>query len=397
MAQTLLDAISLGYQLLWSPERRPVAVRLFVGTDPSSAIDARHLLATLREFWPGHAPPLLLSIQAPLLLRSVLGQGRDEDPRIEVPLRWLGNAALLAELQAAQQRGLVLVGLGAPDDTLPLDVLSQLMLPPEFGAQETPEFPGLLPSGLPHLYIAPEQRAQAAALLRHPDTWALAGWPTDDVVQAYQGRGGVPPDRHGIETLLGLIEADASLEAIENRICHDPVLAYRFLHHLNRPETGLRQPVQSIHHGLLLTGYGTLQTWLHAQLPQASDDIDLQPVRQTMILRADLMERLIEPGEEEDLRREVHLCGLFSQLDQLLDQPMEDVLAQLPLSERVRTALLQRTGPYAASLQIVRALESAATHATRAFCQDNDRVMEDVNRALLRALLAQVDSSMVSA
>ena len=39
-----------------------------------------------------------------------------------------------------------------------------------------------------------------------------------------------------------------------------------------------------------------------------------------MVLRARIMERLADAGAEDELRREVFMCGIFSQVDVLLGQ-----------------------------------------------------------------------------
>ena len=44
---------------------------------------------------------------------------------------------------------------------------------------------------------------------------------------------------------------------------------------------------------------------------------------------------------EHNLRREVYLTGLFSQLDELLSEPMGTILRRLPLSDRIADAMFQ--------------------------------------------------------
>jgi c-di-GMP-related signal transduction protein len=135
-------------------------------------------------------------------------------------------------------------------------------------------------------------------------------------------------------------------------------------------------------------GYSVLRAWLLEQLPQASSDLNLQPVRTAMVTRAHLMERLLDAGEEDNLRREVYLCGLLSQIDLLLGEPLSTALQRLPLPERIQAALLQQAGPYRPYLDIATALESPRTRATQALCKAHEISLEEVNRALLRTLAA---------
>ena len=154
----------------------------------------------------------------------------------------------------------------------------------------------------------------------------------------------------------------------------------------NSAALGLRTGVDSLRRGLVMMGYGTLQRWLANQLPHASQDPNLQPIREAMVLRARLTERLVEAGIEHNLRREVYLTGLFSQLDELLSEPMGTILRRLPLSDRIADAIVLQTGPYAPALQMASALERDDAKVVRTLCETHEMDQESVNRALLRVL-----------
>ena len=121
--------------------------------------------------------------------------------------------------------------------------------------------------------------------------------------------------------LLKAIEAEQSLEVFEDILSEDPLLAYRFMVYTNSASLGLRTGIDSLRRGLVMMGYGSIKRWLSDQLPHASTEASLHPVREASVLRARLTEHLLESGVQNDLRREVYLCGLFSQLDELLREP----------------------------------------------------------------------------
>jgi c-di-GMP-related signal transduction protein len=186
--------------------------------------------------------------------------------------------------------------------------------------------------------------------------------------------------------LLKAIDADESVEAIEHLLSEEPILAYRFMRYINSVGLGLRTEVESIRHGLLVLGYSLFQTWLAEQLPHATSDPNLQPVRTALVIRARLMDHLLDAGDGGDLRREVYLCGLLSQIDLLLGEPLTTALQRFPLPERIVSAILNNAGPYAPYLEVATALESSHTHRTHALCETHALAFEDVNRALLRTL-----------
>jgi c-di-GMP-related signal transduction protein len=135
-----------------------------------------------------------------------------------------------------------------------------------------------------------------------------------------------------------------------------------------------------------MMGYGSLKRWLSDQLPHASTEPDLEPVRAAAVIRAQLTDHLLEAGIQNELRREVYLCGLFFGLGDLLGEPLGNALHRVPLSERIYDAAVLRTGPYAPPLDMALALESGDCAAIQELCETYEMDREEVNRALLRVL-----------
>lgn len=135
-----------------------------------------------------------------------------------------------------------------------------------------------------------------------------------------------------------------------------------------------------------MMGYGSIKRWLSDQLPHASTDLNLRPVRESMLIRAQLMTHLLDAGVENDLRREIYLCGLLSQLDDVMGESLGTILRRIPLSERIYDANVLGTGPYVSGLQMARALESEDASTIRKLCETHEMDLEEVNRALLRVL-----------
>ena len=391
MVQSVLGSLTLGYRALWGRSRALAGVQLYVAqADASAAVDTPHLLRTLREMWSEHSPPLLLSPQSRQLLLDLLQYAQPGGPDIEVRGQWLAGSEIFSMVRAAHARGLRLVWRGDLTDLPEQDVArcfshSLLSLQPEValaalraGAQRSPVLPGQMYEGI-------ASRTVMAHCLDQRNALSLAGWPTEDVL--YSLRHETPQPGHAtIYKLMKAIDAEQSLEIFEDILAEDPLLAYRFMTYTNSAALGLRTGIDSLRRGLVMMGYGSIQRWLGDQLPHASTEPDLQPVYQSMVLRARVTERLLDAGVENELRREIYLCGLFSQLDLLLREPLSNILLRLPLSERIHDATVLHTGPYAPSLQLACALESDDASAVRQLCEEHELRAEDVNRALLRAL-----------
>ena len=403
MTHTVLGSISLGYQLLWSPLRQLRAIQLFVGIDDTTPVDAQHFLSAIGELWSAQAPTLLLSIQSAKLLGDLLDNAPASGPWIEVQDAQLHDPAMAARVQQAHQRGLKLIWRGDPGarpnaalapyflrqmlSLTPVEALAGLRVSlRKHNGTETARPSQLVSPVLPgHIYESVASGVLTEHCLDQQGAWAVAGWPMEDVLHGYRHQR-IQPSHRAVVQLIEAIDTDESVEQIEQILTEEPILCWRFLRYVNSAGLGLRTAIESLHHGLMVLGYSVIRAWLLAQLPHATSDLNLQPVRVAMVTRARLMEHLLDAGDSDDLRREVYLCGLLSQIDLLLGESLNSALSRIKISERISSAILGHAGPYMPFLDVATALESPNTHATRVLCDALSLDIETVNHALLRTL-----------
>lgn len=395
MVQSVLGSLVLGYRPLWNAARKLAGVQLYVQSEGSALVDAPHLLRTIQELWDASSPPLLLSPRSETLLAELLEHAPRGAPAIEVPGEWLADAAIVQRAQQAHARGLRLVWRGALDhlpdaETARLFDSSLLHLSSHDAVQALQSAAGngqgpANPVIRGQMYDNVASRALMKHCLDGSGALALAGWPMEDVLHSLRHQP-LQPSHDVILGLMKAIDQEQSIDSFEQHLGEDPLLAYRFLVYTNSAALGLRTGVDSLRRGLVMMGYGSLSRWLGDQLPHAATEPDLRPVRESMVLRARLTEHLMDAGVGKDLRREVYLSGLFSQLDELLREPLGAILRRLPLSERIYDAVVLRTGPYAPSLEMACALESDNAAAILQLCETHEISLEHVNRCLLRVL-----------
>ena len=129
--------------------------------------------------------------------------------------------------------------------------------------------------------------------------------------------------------------------------------------------------MQTLRLALRLVGRNNVIKWL-ALASYASrsgkNGVDDELVRQA-VLRAHFCEALSHFMPAHD-RGTAFLVGLFSLLDAVFRMPLSDVLERVNLADEVRSALLDREGPYADALQVIESYElglweSAAESAAR--------------------------------
>ncbi len=399
MAPSTLGQLILGYQMVWDRQRQPAAVQLFLTPHGKEPVEGAHFLRTASETWSEHCPDLLLTPLASGLLVDLLDHGPSAGPQLDVQQDLIMNSpAVAAAVQRAHVRGLPLLWRGTPGqrpDAALAACFTRTILGMTAGetivgaraalrqaaadtARQSP-----VPAG--QIIEAVPSRLMADHCLDQQGVWGVAGWPSDDVLLSHQ-RQPIQASHKALTRLIQQVDADAALDLLEHTLADEPLLAYRFLRYTNSAAVGLRSGVESLRHGLMLLGLSRFKVWLVVQLAQAVNEPDMNPVRLGMVMRARLMENLLDAGDEDTLRREVFLTGVLSQIDGLLGEPLRDALHRLPLSDRVNGAILGGSGPYAPFLELATALEYPNMGQVAGLCATHALSLSEVNRTLLRVL-----------
>jgi EAL and modified HD-GYP domain-containing signal transduction protein len=296
------------------------------------------------------------------------------------------RAARLAELHAA---GVPLVLKGRPAQPLApalLGCFSQALVEagddrrsigmPAPGARQI----GVVSSGVRTRAAAADAFARGADLVQ--------GWPFDDAPPAAGARVTVPPDLKVVLELVSGVDKDVPVPQLEAMLKRDPTLGFRLMRYLNSPAFGLSVEINSFGHALMLLGRARLKRWLVLLLAGSSKDASARPLMHAAVRRGLFLEELARPQGDAELGGEMFICGVFSLLDRLLQQPLEALLAGVPVPERVQLALRGEGGPHQPYLDLVRAVESEAVFDIRECAERAFVGAGAVNHALLAALAA---------
>ncbi len=135
----------------------------------------------------------------------------------------------------------------------------------------------------------------------------------------------------------------------------DLSLSHRMLKFINSPASGLRARVESIQQAVVLLGLTTIKNWVTI-LALATGSKKPHELGTTALVRAKCCE-LLAKAVKLDKPESFFTVGLFSALDAMLDQPLEVLLQELPLSEETNQALLEQQGVFGEALRCALAME----------------------------------------
>jgi EAL and modified HD-GYP domain-containing signal transduction protein len=165
----------------------------------------------------------------------------------------------------------------------------------------------------------------------------------------------LPANQLTLLNLIAKLQAPATTFAeIEELISNDVGISYKLLRIINSSLYNLSRNVESIQHAVVLLGMGTLKKWLTLLSLSAVSNKPVELVNQTLI-RARMCEEL---ARHLNLKPDsAFTVGMFSLLDALMDTPLPELMAALPLAPDISAAITQRQGQLGALLLAVESYE----------------------------------------
>lgn len=155
-----------------------------------------------------------------------------------------------------------------------------------------------------------------------------------------------------INLLVEINKRHTTVGRLEQIIETDVAITYKLLRYINSAFFYLLKQVESIRQAIIYLGEREIRRFVTLVIiSELAASKPLELVRLSVV-RARFCELLAEWYQQQEDASELFLLGLFSLLDAILDTPMEQMMAKLPLSDAVKDALLVQQGrlaPYLAA------------------------------------------------
>jgi c-di-GMP-related signal transduction protein len=170
----------------------------------------------------------------------------------------------------------------------------------------------------------------------------------------------IPSNKLNCLRLLHLVASpDFSYDTVEDLLKTDPALVYKLLRYLNSWLVAVRGEIHSIREAIALLGEKEFRRWISVLVVVAMASDKPHELIRTALTRAffceELARALATPAQGSDL----FLLGLLSVTDAILDRPIEQILASLPIAPAVREALCGGKNHYRDVYDLLLAYERA--------------------------------------
>ncbi len=396
MDHPILGQVALAYSPVIDRNRSVIATRLSVfPLNPNARHDPQALLDALAQAWPVGGSQLWMNVTHEQLLHDLLVAQPGSHIHIEVPAFMACHPENTDPICTLQANGSTLLLKGRPLQELPRPVLSSFKyaivdMEDDRRIDQTTGGSGNAPDGIVrhigHVQAGVTTTEEMEMSFRRGAA-AVLGWPIDDVIKADKK----PADQPALQVIVMLIDQvhkQDDIEDIEATLKRDPPLAYKLMRYINSPAFGLSVEISSFRHAIMILGYQRLKRWLALLLATASKDPNMKPVMFAAVRRGLLMEELARIGGDEDMRNELFICGVFSLLDRMFQQPFSELLKTIPVPERVYQVLAEHTGPYEPYFKLVQAIEGNSVYDIKEAADNLMLSFDDINPALIKAMIA---------
>ncbi|NOH98206.1 EAL domain-containing protein [Vibrio sp. 99-70-13A1] len=161
-----------------------------------------------------------------------------------------------------------------------------------------------------------------------------------------------------IQLCKEIAQEPIDFKEVERLITLDVTLSYKLLTYVNSAG-GSSTQIRSFHQALVYLGEQKLRKFVSLVAVASAKEDKPDSLYGLAILRARQCELIIEQLNVKEEPGQAFLTGMFSLLDSLLDQPLEQVLNSVPIDEEIKRALIDKKGVLGAVLAMVVAYEQA--------------------------------------
>lgn len=151
-----------------------------------------------------------------------------------------------------------------------------------------------------------------------------------------------PSTIHLLKIIIELEKPEVKASKLAALILQDPVFTFKMLRIVNSSANQLVRKIHSIEEVINLLGITEIKKWVLISVMMSSPDKSDEIIRQ-LLVRGRMCEQ-IAIANDKNSSASYMIAGILSGLDAILDIEMEDVLAQVPLSHEIKSAISKGQG-----------------------------------------------------
>lgn len=160
-----------------------------------------------------------------------------------------------------------------------------------------------------------------------------------------------------LKLLQAVTRPDLDVEEVDTIIRVDAAVTHRLMKYLGSAAFGFRAEITSVRHGLALLGREQIRRFVSLMALSEMGQNKPAELLVSAAVRGKFCELVGHTGGMVDRKPELFLLGILSLVDAMLDQPMAEILEELPLSADLKGALVGDANLYRPVLDFVERYE----------------------------------------
>jgi EAL and modified HD-GYP domain-containing signal transduction protein len=162
--------------------------------------------------------------------------------------------------------------------------------------------------------------------------------------EVIRGRTLSTPEIHLLRLMAAVNRNTLDFDQLEEHIKRDVTLSYKLLRYINSAYYRRVQEVDSFKDAIVLLGEAGIRSFISLMAMAKLAKGKPHELVNLSSIRAKFCERIGSRAGIADNAGELFTVGLFSVIDALMDDTMENILQKLPLANNIKAALLEQSG-----------------------------------------------------
>ncbi|MCI9076060.1 MAG: HDOD domain-containing protein [Dorea sp.] len=148
------------------------------------------------------------------------------------------------------------------------------------------------------------------------------------------------------QLIMEITKDEPDIEMLEEIVRRDASLTYALLKMANSSYFAAHQETTSVRQAMVRVGINQLKQWVYLlSFEDNTADSASEELLKTSFMRANFASRLVRKLKNFVINAsDAYLLGMFSTLEYMIDAPMEEILADIPIVEEVKAALISEEG-----------------------------------------------------
>jgi len=160
-----------------------------------------------------------------------------------------------------------------------------------------------------------------------------------------------------LEIMAEVNKEDFEFNRLEKMIVRDASISYKLMRLINSAYFKRAKEISSIRQAIVMIGEAGIRRFLSLISMAGLAGNKPDELIRVSLVRAKFCELLgNHPGRNSETA-ELFTLGLFSLIDAIMDDSMENLMSQIPLSSNIKEVLISRTGDLSGYLSLVESYE----------------------------------------